>query len=89
MVWEHEPIVEEVEECFEFLASNFGDGDCGVVCCPFLGACLLFVAGLWKGKHILENTSFRLKEVLVHTVQAAGDLNADQEIVFSATLRDP
>ena len=75
MVWRYEPIVEEVEEGFELLAGNVGDGDCGVVCRPFLGAHFLFVDGLWKGKHVLEKTGFRHKEVFVDAIQAAVDLN--------------
>ena len=75
MVWRYEPIVEEVEEGFELLAGNIGDGDCGVICCPFLGTRLLFIGGLWKGKHILEEPSLRHEEVFVHAIQATVNLN--------------
>jgi len=75
MVWRYEPIVEEVEEGFELLAGNIRDADCAVVCCPFLGARIFFVGGLWKGKHILEKSSLRHEEVFVHAIQATVDLN--------------
>ena len=75
MVWRYEPIVEEVEEGFELLAGNIGDADCAFVCCPFLGVHLLFVGGLWKGKHILEKPSLRHEKVFVHAIQATINLN--------------
>jgi len=80
MVRRYGPIVEEVEEGFELLAGNLGDGDRGVVRCPFLGALLLFVGGLWEGEHILEKTGLRHEEVFVHAIQATVDLERSRSV---------
>jgi hypothetical protein len=58
VLWWYEPVVEEIEESLEFLTGDIRDGDCGIVCCPFLGFLLLLVDGLWEVKHILEKPSF-------------------------------
>jgi hypothetical protein len=50
-------MIEEIEECLKFLASDIRDGNCGFVSCPFLGLLLSLIDRLWKGKHVLEEPS--------------------------------